>query len=46
MRGVDELVKVRYWAQGVEALVSEELCKLNRFVLPSDFQFSKRCKCL
>ena len=43
---VDELVKVGYWALGAEALVSEELCKLNRFVLLSDFQFSERCECL
>ena len=38
-----ELVKVSCWAPGVVALVFEELCILNRFVLPYDIQFSKRC---
>ena len=43
MSRIGELFKVTYRAPGAEALVSEELCKLKRFMFPSDFQFSERC---
>ena len=43
---VVELVKVSCWASDAEALLSEELCKLNRYGLLSEFQFLERCECL